>query len=225
MDISPYHGIIFDLDGTLLDTLSDLAASMNRVLGRHGFEQHPVRAYRYFVGNGMRMLVERTLPADSRTPEVIEACFREMHDEYDSHWADETVPYDGIRELLETLIRRGFQLSVLSNKPHEFTELMVSRYFPDICFQRIYGAGGGLPRKPDPAGALRIADETGISAEQYLYLGDTGVDMQTAVAAGMFPIGALWGFRDEAELREGGARLLLAHPAGLTHRSGILSED
>jgi len=215
MDISRYRGIIFDLDGTLLNTLADLAMSMNRVLGRHGFEQHPVQAYRYFVGNGMRMLVERTLPTDRRAPELIDACYREMHAEYDRHWADETVPYDGMPELLETLNRRGFQLSVLSNKPHEFTGIMVRRYFPDTPFRCIYGAGGALPRKPDPAGALLIATETGIPAEKFLYLGDTGVDMKTAVAAGMFPIGALWGFRDESELREGGAKLVLNHPAEL----------
>lgn len=219
MNISRYRGIIFDLDGTLLDTLADIGNSTNRVLGRRGFEAHPLDAYRYFVGDGMRMLTERALPAERRTPELIEAVFREVHAEYDLHWADITRPYDGVPELLGELCRCGIAMSVLSNKPDEFTSAMVKRYFPGIPFTCVYGAGVGIPRKPDPAGALRIAAESAMTPESFLYLGDTLVDMQTAVAAGMFPIGALWGFREEKELREGGAKLLLAHPAEMLEAS------
>ncbi|HEY9068954.1 MAG TPA: HAD family hydrolase [Candidatus Ozemobacteraceae bacterium] len=215
MDRTRYRGIVFDLDGTLLDTLTDIADSANRVLRRRGFAAHPVDAYRYFVGDGMRMLAERVLPADRRTPELAESLFHEIHTEYGSHWADVTVAYDGIAGLLEMLAGRGMSLSVLSNKPDGFTTAMVRHYFPGTPFRCVYGAGNGIPRKPDPAGALRIATESGIPAEAFLYLGDTMVDMKTATAAGMFPIGALWGFRDEAELREGGAKLLVRHPAEL----------
>lgn len=215
MNIFRYRGIVFDLDGTLLDTLADLCNSTNRVLERRGFPAHPLDAYRYFVGNGMRMLAERVLPAERRTPELIEEVYREVHAEYDRHWADATRPYNGIPELLDELRQRGIMMSVLSNKPDEFTTTMVRRYFPGIPFKRVYGAGVNTPRKPDPAGALRIAAESGMAPEDFMYLGDTLVDMQTAVAAGMFPIGALWGFREENELREGGAKLLLAHPGDL----------
>ncbi|HOT29013.1 MAG TPA: HAD family hydrolase [Candidatus Ozemobacteraceae bacterium] len=215
MDITPYCGIVFDLDGTLLDTLADIADSTNRVLRRHGFAPHPLDAYRYFVGDGMRMLAERALPADRRTPELIDEVFRAVHAEYDRHWADITRPYDGVPELLDGLRERGIEMSVLSNKPEEFTVMMVRHYFPGVPFKRVYGAGAGIPRKPDPAGALRIAAESGLDPSLFMYLGDTMVDMKTAVAAGMFPIGALWGFREEAELREGGAKLLVAHPGDI----------
>ncbi|MBP7634154.1 HAD family hydrolase [Candidatus Ozemobacteraceae bacterium] len=215
MDITPFRGIIFDLDGTLLDTLADIADSTNRVLLRQGFATHPLDAYRYFVGDGMRMLAERALPADRRVPETVDEVFREVHAEYDRHWADVTRPYDGIQGLLDGLLARGVEMSVLSNKPDEFTVMMVEHYFPGVPFRRVYGAGAGIPRKPDPAGALRIAAESGLPPESFLYLGDTMVDMKTAVAAGMFPIGALWGFREEAELREGGAKLLVARPGDI----------
>ena len=215
MNISNYHSIIFDLDGTLLDTLTDLADSTNRVLTRHGFATHPVDAYRYFVGDGMRMLVERALPAEKKQTEVIDEVFAELHADYGKNWAVATRPYAGVVELLAGLQRQGIIMSVLSNKPDEFTGIMVRTYFPDIPFKCIYGVSDRVAKKPNPAGALRIAKETGIKPEQTLYLGDTLVDMKTAVAAGMFPIGALWGFRDEPELLAGGAKLLLPHPMQL----------
>ncbi len=215
MEISNYPGIIFDLDGTLLDTLTDLAASTNRVLAGHGLATHPVDVYRYFVGDGMRMLVERALPPEKRAAEVIDAIFSELHADYGKNWAEATRPYAGVVELLAGLQQRGIVMSVLSNKPDEFTAVMVRKYFPEVPFKCIYGASHQVAKKPDPAGALRIAAETGIKPEQTMYLGDTLVDMKTAVAAGMFPIGALWGFRDEAELRAGGAKLMLQHPMQL----------
>ncbi|GAB1354194.1 MAG TPA: HAD family hydrolase [Candidatus Rifleibacterium sp.] len=215
MDTSNYQGIIFDLDGTLLDTLTDLADATNRVLTCHGFATHPVGAYRYFVGDGMRMLVERALPPEQRVAEVVDQVFSELHADYGENWAVATRPYAGVVELLAGLQQRGIVMSVLSNKPDEFTGVMVRTYFPDIPFKCIYGLSDRVAKKPDPSGALRIAAETGIKPAQTLYLGDTLVDMKTAVSAGMFPIGALWGFRDEPELRAGGAELLLQHPLQL----------
>ena len=215
MNISNYHSIIFDLYETLLDTLTELADSTNRVLTRHGCATHPVDAYRYFVGDGMRMLVERALPAEKKQIEVIDEVFAELHADYGKNWAVATRPYTGVVELLAGLQQRGIVMSVLSNKPDEFTGIMVRTYFTDIPFKCIYGVSDRVAKKPNPAGALRIAKETGIKPEQTLYLGDTLVDMKTAVAAGMFPIGALWGFRDEPELLAGGAKLLLPHPMQL----------
>jgi phosphoglycolate phosphatase len=215
MNIANYHGIIFDLDGTLLDTLTDLADSTNRVLARHAFATHPVDAYRYFVGDGMRMLAERVLPPEKRCAEVIDSFFAELHADYKENWAVATKPYAGVVELLAGLQQRGIAMSVLSNKPDEFTGIMVRKYFPDTPFRCVYGVSDRFAKKPDPAGALTIAAETGIKPGQMLYLGDTLVDMKTAVSAGMFPIGALWGFRDESELHAGGAKLLLQHPQQL----------
>ncbi len=215
MDISNFHGIIFDLDGTLLDTLTDLAASTNRVLANHGFAPHPVDAYRYFVGDGMRMLVERALPQEHRLPRVIDRVFAELHADYGENWAEATRPYAGVVELLAELQRRGIVMSVLSNKPDEFTGIMVRKFFPTVAFKCVYGASDRVAKKPDPAGALCIAAETGIKPEQTLYLGDMLVDMKTAVAAAMFPLGALWGFRDKDELLAGGAKLLLQSPMQL----------
>ncbi len=215
MDISKYKSIIFDLDGTLLDSLADLADSTNRALANHGFPTHPVDAYRYFVGNGMRVLAERALPPEKRTAEIIDAVFSELHADYEKNWAVATKPYEGIEKLLAELQKRGLLMSVLSNKPHEFTTVIVKKFFPKVPFKCVYGVSEQVAKKPDPAGALRIAAETGIEPERTMYLGDTIVDMKTAVTAGMFPIGALWGFRDEAELREGGAKVLLQHPMQL----------
>ncbi|HMM60127.1 MAG TPA: HAD hydrolase-like protein, partial [Candidatus Rifleibacterium sp.] len=157
MDTSNYQGIIFDLDGTLLDTLTDLADATNRVLTCHGFATHPVGAYRYFVGDGMRMLVERALPPEQRDAEVVDQVFSELHADYGENWAVATRPYAGVVELLAGLQQRGIVMSVLSNKPDEFTGVMVRTYFPDIPFKCIYGLSDRVAKKPDPSGALRIA--------------------------------------------------------------------
>lgn len=210
-----FQGIVFDLDGTLLDTLEDVADSANAVLRRLGFPEHPVEAYRYFIGDGMENLVRRVVPRECGDPETIGRCGALIRDEYSRHWAVKTRPYDGIPDLLDALAARGLPMAVLSNKPDELTALCVARLLPRWAFAVVLGAGPELPRKPDPAGALRIAARLRIACAQILYLGDTGTDMQTAVAAGMFPVGALWGFRTAEELRTNGARVLLSTPQEL----------
>ncbi len=215
MNATDFRGVIFDLDGTLLDTLTDLADAANRVLARHGWPTHARDAYRYFVGDGMRMLVERAIPADQRSAVTIDGVVREMHAEYGAHWAEATRPYAGVREMLDGLAGRGMQMAVLSNKPDEFTVTMVTYFFPNTSFLRVVGARPELPRKPDPTGALQIAAAMNLEPRRILYVGDTATDMKTAVAAGMLPIGVLWGFRDERELRESGARRVIGHPREL----------
>jgi phosphoglycolate phosphatase len=207
--------VLFDLDGTLVDSLADLADSMNRVLTRQGLPSHPVQAYRYFVGEGIVKLVQRALPVEARQPDLIEECVREMREEYALHWADTTKPYPGIAELLDALTARQIEMAILSNKPDELTREVVRTLLPKWHFAVVAGARETIPRKPDPAGALRIADLLHRNPADFLYLGDTNTDMQTARGAGMFAIGALWGFRTAEELKKNGAQTLLSVPIEL----------
>jgi phosphoglycolate phosphatase len=207
--------VLFDLDGTLIDSLTDLADSMNRVLTQQGLPPHPTQSYRYFVGDGIGNLVQRALPEKARLPEIIEECVRKMRQEYASHWGDTTKPYPGIAELLDTLSTRGIALAILSNKPDELTQEVVRTLLPGWHFAAVAGARDSIPRKPDPAGALRIASLLHRDPANFLYLGDTNTDMQTARAARMFAVGALWGFRTAAELKENGAQSLLSVPLEL----------
>jgi len=207
-----FPAVIFDLDGTLLDTLADVAAAMNAALQKMGFPGHETAAYRYLTGDGVRAMAERSLPAAGSDPATVESCIREFRSEYAHRWGRKTKPYPGIRRLLSALNRRGVKVSVLSNKLDEFTRRAVRDFLPGFEFSHIIGAKSEIPPKPDPAGALFIAGKLRIPADRIIYLGDTGVDMQTAVRAGMFPVGALWGFRDKKELQENGAKAVIAAP-------------
>jgi phosphoglycolate phosphatase len=208
----PIKAIIFDLDGTLLNTLDDLADSMNRVLLRLGFPAHPVDAYRCYVGEGMEKLARRALPEQARDAETVQRCVAAMQREYGAHWRDKTCLYPGIDDMLRALSGRGLSLNILSNKPEELTRLTVAAFLSAYSFDRVAGATEEYPRKPHPAGALRIAGSLGLSCDRFLYVGDTNTDMQTATGSGMFALGALWGFRTAAELKESGAQALLEHP-------------
>ena len=207
--------VLFDLDGTLVDSLADLADSMNRVLSRQGLPSHPTQAYRYFVGDGITNLVQRALPAEARQEKIIRDCVQRMRQEYALHWADTTRPYPGIAELLDTLASRGIPMAILSNKPDALTQEVVKTLLSQWDFAAVAGARETFPRKPDPAGALRIANLLRREPADFLYLGDTDTDMQTARAARMFAIGALWGFRTAEELKEHGAQALLSVPGEL----------
>ncbi len=207
-----FKAAIFDLDGTLLDTLADLAAAMNAVLKKMSFATHPTTAYRYFVGEGIEMLVRRALPVDKTDNETIAYGVQAMEAEYGRCWADQTRPYAGIPHLLDTLAARSIPLAILSNKPQAFTLLTVNRLLSDWSFDPVHGARPDIPRKPDPSGALLIAAHLGIDPSQCLYLGDTSTDMQTAKGAGMYAVGATWGFRPAAELQRSGAQSLANNP-------------
>jgi phosphoglycolate phosphatase len=209
----PYRVLVSDLDGTLLDTLQDMADAVNLSLDRLGLPQHEVSAYRYFVGDGRRAMAMRALPEEYRTDEdMLERLLALISEEYDRRWIDHSVPYPGVPELLDTLSERGVRLSVLSNKPQVYTGPMVNQILSRWSFECVVGESAALPRKPDPAGALQIAERMGVSPQDCLYIGDSGVDMQTATASGMYPVGVLWGFRDADELLAGGAKVLAAHP-------------
>ena len=207
--------MLFDLDGTLLDTLEDLADSMNAALRQLGFPPHPLEPYKYFVGDGVVNLVARALPEGHRDETTVARAVELMRSIYGEHWADKTRPYPGVPELLDALVERGVKMAVLSNKPNDSTQLCVAKLLPNWRFDAVIGQSKTIPPKPDPSGVREIVARLGVPVEQFLYLGDTNTDMQTANAAGMFPVGALWGFRPAEELREAGARVLIERPGDL----------
>ena len=207
-----FQAILFDLDGTLLDTLADIAGAANAGLKLLGFPAHPIESYRRFVGDGAGCLARRVLPEDHQDDETVDRCRQAIADEYAKCWADNTKPYPGVPELLAELQARDVPMAVLSNKPHDATRFVVEGYFPDCHFQVVRGALPSVPVKPDPAGAIQIAEELDILPGRFVYLGDTDTDMRTAVAAGMFPAGALWGFRTAEELTANGAKALVKTP-------------
>ncbi|HCO94353.1 MAG TPA: HAD family hydrolase [Phycisphaerales bacterium] len=207
-----FQAILFDVDGTLLDTLADIACAANAGLKALGFATHPLESYRRFVGDGAGCLALRVLPEEHQDDETVERCREIIRAEYVKCWADNTRPYPGVPEMLAELEARCIPMTMLSNKPHPATKRVVEGFFPDYHFRIVRGALPSVPIKPDPAGAIQIAEELGIPPERFVYLGDTNTDMRTAVAAGMFAAGALWGFRTAGELTENGAKVLLKTP-------------
>ncbi len=207
-----YRACLFDLDGTLLDTLRDLGESMNRVLQKHGHPIHPIDAYRYFVGEGASQLVARAFPEGHRDEVTVKGGLAEYRAVYEQHWNVHTRPYEGIPELLDALTARGLALGILSNKPHGMTQRCTQGYLARWHFACVLGQRDTVARKPNPAGALEAAELMKVTPAEVLYLGDTSTDMETARAAGMFAVGATWGFRPESELRAHGAHAIVHHP-------------
>lgn len=206
-----YKSAIFDLDGTLLDTLQDLATAGNAVLNECGYPQHPVDAYKYFVGDGLKVLMERITPSGSSASDI-DRCCELFNTIYAEIWDKSSKPYEGIVEMLGLLQQKGIRCSVLSNKPHRFTSVYIKRFFPDSDFEVVFGQREGVEKKPDPAGALEIAELMNVTAAECIYIGDTAVDMQTGKSAGMFTIGVLWGFRQIEELQENNADMIVSTP-------------
>ncbi len=210
-----FKAVLFDLDGTLLDTLADLADSANFALEQMGFPTHPVDAYKIFVGDGVINLAARSIPDDSSNPTNIDKMVTIMRDEYSRRWNNKTKPYDGIADMLDSLSNDGLKLSVLSNKPHDFTLLCVEEFLGKWHFDVVQGVTDSVEPKPDPTGAIKVSQELDVPTEEFLYLGDTNTDMQTATAAGMYAVGVLWGFRSAEELEANGAKVLIEHPREL----------
>lgn len=209
-----FKACIFDLDGTLVDSLRDLADASNHALHIQGYPTHETAKYRYFVGNGIPKLIERTLPVKARTPDIL-AHTRALFDAYyDVHRLDHTAPYPGILPLLDQLGEKGIPIAIVSNKADPFTKKIASALFGNR-FQSVLGSRPNVPRKPDPTAALEIASNLNTAPEECLFIGDSGVDMKTATAAGMTGIGVLWGFRGREELLENGAHKLIEQPAEL----------
>lgn len=211
--------LVFDLDGTLLDTLEDLADAVNAALREAGFAGHPVDAYRYFVGDGMETMLRRAAPAGTEDA-ALAALALGLRKTYATNWDAKTRPYPGVQPMLEALARAGLPFAVLSNKPQDFTELCVRRFFPGITFTAVQGSPKGGKAKPDPAMALALAQSFGVPPSEVLFVGDSSVDMDTATAAGMIAAGALWGFRTRDELVAHGARVLLEKPEDVLAQFG-----
>ena len=202
--------VIFDLDGTILDTIADLAQSTNYALQQLGFPVHPEAAYHKMVGNGINKMFERALPEGSKTQDNILAVRQLFLPFYDAHNMDKTEPYPGIIDLLEQLQSQKIQLAVASNKYQAAAQLLVHHYFPTINFVAILGEREGIPSKPDPHVVFEILQATGISKEDALYVGDSPVDMQTAHSADVEACGVAWGFSPQADLEA-------CHPAHIAH--------
>lgn len=201
-----YKGVIFDLDGTLIDTLADLAGSVNEALEKMGYPVWPVEAYRLKVGRGFRNLMENSVPeAVKEDDAVIDKMLQYFVEAYDRKYMEKSRPYEGIEEMLSRLVADGVLVAVNSNKRTDYTEKLIATIFPDIPFVGVFGERKGVPKKPDPASALELCRMMGLEPEQVLYVGDSSTDMKTGQNASMDTIGVVWGFRGYDELHESGA--------------------
>jgi phosphoglycolate phosphatase len=208
------EAVIFDMDGTLLDTLKDIANSMNMALKRIGQPERDFEYMRFSVGYGVEELVRRAMPEGSSEEDVMK-CIGIMREIYSVHYKDTSRPYYGITELLDKLTKLKIPIAILSNKPEEFTIKMTKELLGDYKFDVVRGVRNDCPKKPDPAVPLKIAAGWGISPERIAFVGDSAVDMQTANNAGMFAVGVLWGFRPRQEIVSAGAMALISHPIEL----------
>ena len=205
------RGLIFDLDGTLLDSLADIGGAMNDALTARGWPSHPIDAYLRMVGDGIEVLAKRAAPAGEDVATLVEQ-YRARYRERMEH---ETKPYAGVPELLDALASRGVPMAVLSNKRDDFTVELVKRQLGRWPFVAVRGERQGVARKPDPVAALELAAELKLQPAEIGFVGDTPIDVKTAIAAGMTPVAVLWGFRTREELVAAGAGNLLSRPAEL----------
>mgnify|MGYP003297296801 CR=1 FL=1 len=196
-----YKAVIFDLDGTLVNSLKDLAVACNYSLEQHGFNTYPVEDYKYLVGDGMVKLIERAIPSDALNEETFKSVFKAFMDYYREHCLVHTYVYDGIENAINTLNDMGLKLAVVSNKADNMTNLIVKEYFGDV-FTVVAGKREGIPVKPDPTLTLMIIDELGVKPHECIFVGDSGMDCLNAVNSGCYPLGVLWGFREKEILEE-----------------------
>ena len=208
-------GIVFDLDGTLADSIEDIAESMNRVLEEQNLAIHNIDTYKTFVGNGIRKLVKRSLPEELRTDELFTKNLDRMLEVYGANCINKTKLYPGVADLLDQLQQKGIKIAIFSNKANDLTQKVVKVLLAKWDVSFVIGAGGDVARKPDPQGALMAAEKMGISPNELMFVGDSGVDMETAKNAGMYGVGVLWGFRGEEELKTKGAKAIISKASQL----------
>ncbi len=205
-------GVIFDLDGTLLDTLKDLSYSVNHVLATYGYSEHCCEDYKLKIGKGFRNLLEVSFPEDCRDDDKISEGLKMFLETYDKNYMNKTAPYDGITDMLEILYKKGVKIGVNSNKRTDYTNHLINKFFPQIKFAGVFGEREGIPKKPDPQTALEIAGMMGLAPEEVIYIGDSGADIHTGKNAGMATGGVLWGFRGEEELSDNGTDYIMRVP-------------
>jgi phosphoglycolate phosphatase len=208
----PTKALIFDLDGTLLDTLQDLTYATNHVLTSLGLQPISTSACQQMIGNGVRVLLQRATAGDEQ---AIQKALDQFLDYYHEHKFDHTTPFPHIPSTLDALTTNGQRLAILSNKPHPATTEMVARLLPNWNFEHVFGQRENVPLKPDPTAALDICKRMNIQPDQFVFVGDSGEDMDTAKSAGLFAVGVTWGLRDEHELREHGADAIIHNPTEL----------
>jgi phosphoglycolate phosphatase len=213
--------LIFDLDGTLLDTVADLAASTNYALNLCGFPKHDTAAYKFFVGNGINKLFERVLPEGEKTQENILQIRQYFLQYYGAHNSDLTSPYPGLSELLLTLQNAGIKLAVASNKYQKGTEELVRHFFPAIHFVAVFGQREGIPTKPDPTIVYDILNVAKTEKQKVLYVGDSGVDMLTAQNSGIEAAGVTWGFRPRSEMEVFSPKYIVDSPSEILNILGL----
>lgn len=209
-----YKAVIFDMDGTLVNSIYGLMYSVNNVLEKHGLDKINVDQCKTYVGNGIRELVRKAARIDNPADDRINLYYLEMIEEYSKNWDYQMYVYDGIIELLESLTRKNIKLGVNTNKNEDIAKLIADKYFPGY-FSYLVGGRDSIPKKPDGAGAVLIAGKMGVDPEQCIYIGDSDVDMKTARNANMYAVGALWGFRSREELIKAGADEVIAKPMEL----------
>lgn len=209
-----YKGIIFDLDGTLVNSLEDISDAMNTVLTDLNYPTHTYDSYQYFIGNGLRKLVSRALPLSNNTENDVAVCFENMLKQYDTNCIVKTKPYEGITELLTELVSRDIKLAVFSNKADELTKKVTEALFPG-SFDAMAGLTTEELKKPNPFKAIEISKNWNLKPEEILFIGDSDVDIETALNAEMFPVGVTWGYRTEEELKASGAKVVIKTPLEL----------
>lgn len=214
--------IFFDLDGTLADSLLDLATSCNYALAKHGYNTHETEKYKYFVGDGMQKLIERILPEEYRTEELRTQVFNTFWGHYTAHYYDNTVAYKGVYELIAALKEKNYIIAVISNKADEMCQAVVNKLFPNT-FDLVCGKLENYPTKPDPALFNLLTQKLGVTAAECVIVGDSGMDMKTAVNSGTVGVGVLWGFREKAELLQNGAHYIIKNPLELIDILGELN--
>ena len=204
--------LIFDLDGTLLNTIDDLAIAANHALQQMGFPTHPVSAYPFFVGNGVKRLLERVLPPEHQNEDTVQQLRQHFAHYYDAHLTVNTRPYDGIMTVLDSLNSRGIALAVASNKYHSAVVEIINHYFSHLSWVAVEGQKDQYPPKPHPAIVHDILSKHPTEIGNVLYIGDSGVDMDTAANAGIESVGVTWGFRPVDELRQHNASHIIDTP-------------
>ncbi len=206
--------VLFDLDGTINNTVNDIAASGNYALAKHGFPTHPADSFKLFAGSGTYIMLQRAMPEEHKNDGSVELIIDDYLAHYSVHSMDTTAPYDGIRELIDEIKSRGYKMAVVTNKPDAVAKQLLSDMFPGK-FDVVIGQMDGMPVKPDPAMPLLAMKELGVTAEECVFVGDSGVDIETGKNSGAYPIGVLWGFRGREELLASGSKELIEKPCEL----------